>query len=267
MPDAKEDEILRRVGDVQTDVTAIKASAATSDDLKTKVTDLTKLIKEGPETSKNVFESLFEAFGFKDAFAAFKDGGDWVSKILLAIGAVAAVLLGKMVDFGKLLNSVLTSRGGGTGRGIAIGEDGVPRRLTADEMNAQNSVSINPHGLSEESINGLNSALAGITPVISGFNSATINMKSANKIKKIAKAIETLKGKLSPDPSTTIKDTATAIGALNTKLEHYDPNNLPKAQDLRNVQRAAHNLAETAETLRSKFVALSNGFNTAAQSL
>lgn len=282
MSQKTEDEILKKVGDVQKGVDDVKtlvspSNVATKAELTTNTNKIMKAIKEGPETSKNIFESLFEALGLKDLFAAFKDGGDPFSKILLAIGALAALVLGKLFDFGKMFNAayekISRSRANRNlpdgerqrpGRVIAIGESGRPQRMTRAQMDGLNAVSINPHGLTSQRLNGLKSALNGLPEKIRDFNSATADMKSPGTINKIAKAIGELKKKLTPNPKKKIEDTAKAIGELHTKLEPFDPQKLPKARTLRDVAKAAQDLNRNAGTLRNTFLELSREAGNAA---
>ncbi|WP_320784700.1 hypothetical protein [Streptomyces sp. CRN 30] len=278
--------ILEKIAELKTAISTVTTTLNSHVDPKNNVTDaelttakneLKEAIKQGKDEQKNIWEALMEAVGLKDFFEAFKQKDIYV-QITVIIGAVGAVIMGKLLDLGKLfnlgferisrlVNRGLLRRGTDPGRVLATGESGLPRTMTRQQADSLSAVSINPHGLTPEVINNLQNALNTLTPEIREFNTATRQMLSAGKINGLAKAINNLKGKLNPSPHSTIKNTAKAIGLLSRKLELYDPTKLPKAQDLRNVQSAATNLAETAETLRTKFQALSNGFGTAAGAL
>ncbi|MEU6377506.1 hypothetical protein [Streptomyces sp. NPDC046909] len=255
-------------------------SPATKQQLDDKSTEIVNAIKKGPETDKNLFESLFEALGLKDLFSAIKDGENWGSKLLLAFGALAALLLGKLLDFGKIFNAGLekvtrallnvgrpNDQPQRTGRVLAIGENGLPQQMTRVQMDSLNSVSINPHGLTGELIAELNSALSGISPKIREFNSATADMKSASAIKKIAKAIGDLKNKLTPSPKEAITDVATAIGTLDTTLNTFSDSKLPKAQTLRDIAKAADAVQRNASGLKKLFEELAAASTRTADSL
>ncbi|MGW3355875.1 hypothetical protein ACWDFL_10710 [Streptomyces bungoensis] len=285
MPDAKEDEILKKVGEVQRGVDDVKtlvspSTTATSKQLEEKTSRILKAIKEGPETNKGILESLFESLGLKDLFAAVKDGGQWYSKVTLALGVAVTLILGKLFDFGKLFNAAfekLSRRFANRnrtptdpqrpGRVLAIGDNGLPRSMTRSQMDALNAVSINPHGLSQQSIAELQSALQGLTPEIRLFNSAANDMKSASTIRKIAAAIEELKNKLNPNPKDDIKDVATAIGQLHDKLTPFDHDKLPKPRALRDISEAAKDLHRNAENVRKMFQELATASTGAANSI
>jgi methyl-accepting chemotaxis protein len=267
MSDSKQDEPLKKGGD----------EPASKNQLDTKTDAILKAIKAGPETNKNIFESLFEAFGLKDLLSAIKDGENLASKLMLAFGVLAALILGKLLDFGKLFNAGLervtraianrntpTGEARRPGRVIAINESGRPQRMTRAQMDALNSVSINPHGLTPTLLNDLKTALSGLPEKIRDFNSATRDMKSPSTITKIAKTIGTLKAKLTPNPAEDIKEVATAIGELNGKLQHYNPEKLPKPQTFKKIADAAKDLNRNADTLRRTFVDLATASSTAA---
>lgn len=286
MGTAADTEVLDRIVEVKKEISTVKTALDTHAKPENNVTnteltgvkeELKKAIKEGKDEQKTIWEALMESIGLKDFFEAFKQEDIWV-KVTVIIGALGAVIMGKLLDLGKLFNlgferlSRIIYRGllGQTrdpGRVLATGESGLPRPMTRQQADALTSVSINPNGLTPEGLSGLEGALRDLTPKIRDFNDATRQMLSAGKINSLAKAVGNLKDKLTPSPHSTIKNTAKAIGALTTKLDKYDPTKLPKAQDLRNVQSAAINLAETAETLRTKFQTLSNGFGAAAGAL
>ncbi|MFF6993049.1 hypothetical protein [Streptomyces sp. NPDC010273] len=284
MPQGTEDEILKQVGDVQKSVSDVKSlvspsNSAIKSDLDTQTSKILAAVKAGPETSKNIFESLFEALGLKDALSAFKDGGDPFSKVLLAVGAIATLVLGKLLDFGKLFNAALErltrSRASGSvpagqvrpGRVISIGEHGLPQRMTRAQMDGLNAVSINPHGISEAQLNGLKTALNGLPPKIREFNSATADMKSAGTIGKLAQAIGKLKDKLDPSPEATIKDVATAIETLHTKLAPFDHDKLPKPRALKDIASAARDVVRDGDRLRTLFRDLATASTSAANAI
>ncbi|MET9733791.1 hypothetical protein ABZZ79_25005 [Streptomyces sp. NPDC006458] len=287
MSEAKEDEILKKVGEVQKDVTTVKDlisppnQAATKKQLDDKTESVLKAIKAGPETSKNIFESLFEALGLKDLFGAIKDGENWGSKLVLAFGAFAALLLGKLLDFGRLFGTAFERLSAAyrnrntpagdprlAGRLPAVNETGFPKFMTRVEMDAMNSVAINPHGLTPQLLTELTSALNGLTPEIRLFNSATRNMESPSTIKKIAAAIGKLKDVLTPtNPAESVREVAGAIGELNTKMQNYKPENLPKPQTFRDITNAAKELNNNVDTLRGAFQRLASATTGAANSL
>lgn len=282
MSQKTEDEILKQVGDVQKSVGDIKSlvspsNAAIKTELDTKATQILAAVKAGPETSKNIFESLFEALGLKDVFSAFKDGGDPFSKLLLAVGAIATLVLGKLLDFGKIFNTAFEKisrslanrnlpegQAPRPGRVMAIGESGLPQRMTRAEMDGLNAVSINPHGISAQQLSGLRNALDGLPPKIREFNSATADMKSAGTIGKLATAVGKLKDKLDASPTNDIDEAATAIGHLHTQLEHFNPNSLPKAQTLRGIATAARELHDSGDNLQQMFQRLATQSTAAA---
>lgn len=251
---------------------------ATKKQLDDKSTQILNAIKAGPETNKNIFESLFEAFGLKDLFSALKDGEDWGSKLLLAFGALAALVLGKLLDFGKIFNAGLekvtrawVNRGltndqaQRPGRVLTIGESGLPQQMTRARMDGLNAVSINPHGLTETQLNTLTTALQGLSPEVREFNSATRDMTSASTISKITKAIGNLKEKLVPNnPADDIRQAAGAIDELNTSMAAYKPEKLPKPQTFRAIATAAQELNREAGTLKRTFLELSQSAGSAA---
>lgn len=286
MSEAKEDEILKQVGEVQKDVTTVKNlisspnEPATKKQLDDKTTKILDEIKKGPETNKNLFESLFEALGLKDLFGAIKDGENWGSKLMLAFGALAALVLGKLLDFGKIFNAGLekatraflnrntpADQAQRPGRVLAVGESGLPQHMTRADMDGLNSVSINPHGLTTELLNDLKTALDGLPPKIREFNSATADMKSASTINKIAKAIGALNNKLTPDPTATISGVSTAIGNLDTTLGSFSNDKLPKAQTLKDIAKAAKDVQRNASGLKKLFEDLAAASTATANSI
>ncbi|MFD4873377.1 hypothetical protein ACFWOB_08375 [Streptomyces sp. NPDC058420] len=283
MPQDKDTEILKKIEDVQQDVSDIKRNLAseksvTGADIASLKKELKEDIKKGPDTSKTLFESLFEALGLKDLFAAFKDGADWGSKLLLAFGALSVVVIGQMLSFGKLFNAGLeritrtranptTGQAARPGRVLAVGENGLPQAMTRAQMDGLNAVSINPHGVSEAQLNGLKTALNGLPPKIRDFNSATADMKSAGTIGKLAQAIGKLKDKLDPSPEATIKDVATAIETLHTKLAPFDHDKLPKPRALKDIASAARDVVRDGDRLRTLFRDLATASTSAANSI
>ncbi|MGP2441697.1 hypothetical protein [Streptomyces sp. JW3] len=279
-------DILEKIAEIKTAISAVSTTLNSHVDPKNNVTnaelttakdELKEAIKQGKDEQKNIWEALMEAAGLKDFFEAFKQQ-DMAVKIIGIVGALGIVIMGKLLDLGKLFNlgfekisrlffRTVLGRGTAPGHVLATGESGLPRSMTRQQADSLTAVSINPHGLTPEALNNLKDALNTLTPKIADYNTETRQMLSAGKINGLAKAINNLKGKLNPSPHSTIKNTAKAIGLLSRKLELYDPTKLPKAQDLRNVQSAATDLAETAETLRTKFQTLSNGFGAAVGAL
>ncbi|MET7483161.1 hypothetical protein [Streptomyces sp. NPDC005538] len=280
MAQDKDTEILEKVEDVRQDVADIKRNLAsgktvTSADITSLKKELKGDIEKGPDTSKSLFESLFEALGLKDLVAAIKDGSDWGSKLLLAFGALATLVIGQMFNFGKIFNAGLekitrtranpaTGRAAAPGNVLAIGETGFPKAMTRAEMEGLNSVSINPHGLTPETLNGLKSALAGLPEKIRDFSSATADMKSASTIKNIAKAIGGLKEKLDPSPEGTIKEVAAAIETLHTKLAPFEHDKLPKPRTLKDIASAARDVVRDGDRLRLLFRELATASTEAA---
>ncbi|MBK3576824.1 hypothetical protein JHN63_24055 [Streptomyces sp. MBT65] len=280
MPQDKDTEILEKIEDVQQDVADIKRNLAseksvTGADIASLKKELKEDIKKGPDNSKPLFESLFEALGLKDLFASFKDGADWGSKLLLAFGALAVLVVGQMLNFGKLFNAGLeritrTSANQATGRAeipgkvLAVGENGLPQAMTRAQMDGLNAVSINPHGISDVQLNALKTALDGLPPKIREFNSATADMKSAGTIGKLATAVGKLKDKLDPSPEATIKDVAAAIETLHTKLAPFDHDKLPKPRTLKDIASAARDVVRDGDRLRVLFQGLATASTDAA---
>ncbi|MFJ8106765.1 hypothetical protein [Streptomyces sp. NPDC096132] len=286
MASGSDSQVLDRIAELKDEISKVKttlnthvldANNVTDKELTAAKDEIKEAVKKGKDETKTIWEALFESLGLKDFFEAFKQEDFW-TKATLIIGALGAVIMGKLLDLGKLFNlgfekltkliaRRMLGRTNSQGRVLATGESGLPRALSRQQADALSAVNISPTNVTAATLNGLRDALKEVVPEIIKFNDAIRDTPSSGKINRIAKAVEKLKAKLTPDPSQTISGAATAIGALNTKLEHYDANKLPKVNDLRQVQSAAHNLAETAETLRAKFVALSNGFSGAAGSL
>ncbi|GKQ35654.1 hypothetical protein [Streptomyces sp. A012304] len=273
MATGSDSDVLDKIAEIKDEISTVKTTLSTHVKSKNNVTnaelnavkdELKEAIKKGKDEQKTVWEALLEAVGLKDVFEAFKQV-DTLTLIIVAVGATLAFLKDRVLNYGKMLNLIWERL---TGKVWSISpQTGRPTRMTRAETEASQAVSINPTNLTPEKLAALQTALNSISPKIREFNSAISGMKSPRAINGIAKAVGALKAKLTPSPATTISNTASAIGELNTKLDKYDPTKLPKAADLRAVQSAATNLAETAETLRTKFVALSNGFGAAAGSL
>jgi uncharacterized coiled-coil DUF342 family protein len=273
MASGSDSDVLDKIAELKDEISSVKTTLNTHVKAKNNVTnaelntvrdELKEAIKQGKDEQKSVWEALMEAVGLKDVFEAFKQM-DTLTLVIVAVGATLAFLKDRILNFGVILNRIWESR---TGRIWSISQQtGRPTQMTRADTEASQAVSINPTNLTPEKLAALQAALNNISPEIREFNGAINEMKSPRAINAIAKAVAALKAKLTPSPATTISSTASAIGELNTKLDKYDAAKLPKAADLRAVQSAATNLAETAETLRTKFVALSNGFGTAANSL
>ncbi|WP_328933699.1 MULTISPECIES: hypothetical protein [unclassified Streptomyces] len=278
MSDAKEDEILKRIGDIQKDVTDLKTKAAPANAAtKTDVTAIINQIKKGPDDQKNFLEAFFETSGLKDVFEAFKQESFWVTATL-AVGALGSVITGKLLDLGKLFNLGLEKltkfiaqrffgRTTSQGRVLATGENGLPRPMSRQQADSLTSVSINPHGLTDVALNGLKTALEGLTPKIGPFNTATRQLMSAQALKKLARAIGTLKDKLDPSPEATIKDVATAIETLHTKLAPFDHDKLPKPRALKDIASAARDVVRDGDRLRTLFRDLATASTSAANAI
>ncbi|MGW0823340.1 hypothetical protein [Streptomyces sp. NPDC002845] len=272
MASGSDAEILEKIADLKADISTVNTTLNTHVKPSNNVTDkqfedgkkeIIDQVKKGKEEQKTRWEAFMEAIGIKNFFEAFKQL-DGLTVTILVVGATLALLKDRVLNYGKLLNGLVEKV---TGRIFSVGQGGAPTLRTRADTESDQAVSINPTGVAPERLNSLKLALSAITPEIVKFNDAITRMKSPRQIKQIAKAVETLKNALTPNPADDVKNLATAIGRLNKRLDKYDPQKLPKAQTLRETAAAARDLSSTAETLRSRFVQLSNGFGTAARAL
>ncbi|MDQ1047847.1 hypothetical protein [Streptomyces sp. V4I2] len=283
MASGSDSETLEKIAELKEEISTVKTmlnshvkpeNNVTNSELTTVENNLKNKIKEGKDETKTFWQALMESVGLKDFLEAFKQKDFWV-QVTLIIGALGVVIMGKLLDLGKVFNLGLQKlsqlfarsmlgRTNTQGRVLATGDSGLPQFMTRQQADSLTAVSINPHGLTQEILNGLKDALKDLVPEIQNFNNATRNMYSSGKINKLAKAIANLKGKLTPSPKQTILDVAGAVGELNTSMTNYKPEKLPKAQTFREIAAAAQDLNRNADTLRRTFVDLATASSTAA---
>ncbi|WP_411149768.1 hypothetical protein [Streptomyces sp. A30] len=270
-------DILDKISELKDEISSVKTTLntharpennVTNAELNTAKEELKEKIKAGKDEQKTRWEAFMEAIGFKNFFEAFKQL-DKVTIAIVLIGAALVLLKDRVLNYGKLLNLMvekITKKITGTGQIYSIDQrTGRPARRTREETDADQAVAINPRGLTAELLNRLTTALRDLSPEIRAFNSATGEMKSAATINKMAKAIGNLKEKLAPtNPANDIRETAAAIGELNSKMTHYDPEKLPKPQAFKKIADAAKDLNRDAGTLRQTFLELATASNTAA---
>ncbi|MET8166946.1 hypothetical protein ABZT34_22285 [Streptomyces sp. NPDC005329] len=258
MASGSDAEILEKIADLKDEISTVKTTLnshvkpeynVTDQELDKAKNEIKEAIKQGKDETKTIWEALMESIGLKDFFEAFKQD-DFVTKVALIVGALGAVVMGKLLDLGKLFNLGLEKL---SGRIFATGESGLPQLMTRQRADSLTSTSINPTDLTPATLAALQSALNSLTPEIRDFNAEIRQMKSAGQIKQIAKAVGALKAKLTPSPKQAIKDTATAIDKLNDQLDRYDPAKLPRAQTMRDTASAVGQLSTAARTLQERF--------------
>ena len=257
MASGSDSEILEKIAELKTEISTVKSTLNThvkpenhvsDDEFAAGKADIKKAIKEGKDETKTHFEALMEAIGFKDFFEAFKQM-DKITVAVLLVGAGLALVKDKVLNFGKLLNTVVEKI---TGKIFSIGENGAPTLQTRAATQAAQSVSINPTNLTPETLGALQTALSTVTPEIRDFNTAIGAMKSPAQIKKITKAVGDLKAKLTPSPKAAISDTAKAIDKLSDQLDRYDPTKLPRVQTMHETATAVGQLSTAAGTLQDR---------------
>lgn len=248
-------QVLEKIAELKKDISAVSSTLNThmknSDNLDKKdKKDILEAIKGGPDDEqKSGWAAFFESIGLKDLTDAFKQLSSW-SVAILATAAMVAFLKDRLLNYGAILNA---SSNRLTGKIFTIGENGLPTRQTRAEAEANNAVSINPHNITPELLNDLKTALSGLLTKIHAFKTEMAYMKSAGAIKRIAKAIGELVEKLTPDPAEAIKEVGNEIGNLETKLETFDHNKLPKAATLRGISDAAKDLNRNAADVKRMF--------------
>jgi hypothetical protein len=271
MGSGSDSDVLDRIAELKEELGVVKTTLNTHVKPENNVTDkelneakgeLKEAIKQGKDEQKTVWEALLEAIGLKDFFEAFKQMDKWIIAIVL-VGATLALLKDRVLNYGRILNTLMEKI---SGKIFSVDpQGGTPRLRTRQDTEASQAVAINPRGLTQEQLNGLTSALRGISPEIREFNSATREMKPAATINKIAKAIGNLKEKLVPNnPADDIRQAAGAVDELNTSMAAYRPEKLPKPQTFRAIATAAQELNREAGTLKRTFLELSQSAGSAA---
>ncbi|MEU6192986.1 hypothetical protein [Streptomyces sp. NPDC047061] len=259
-------QVLEKIAELKKDISTVNTTLNThvksGDGLNKKdKEDILKAIKGGPDDEqKSGWAAFFESIGLKDVMDAFKQLSGW-SVTVLAIAAGIAFLKDRFLNYGAILNSIWEKL---TGKIWSIGDGGLPTQQTRAQTESNNAVSINPHNIQPQLLNDLRTALSGLPPKIHAFNSEMAGMKSASTIKKISDAIGKLAEKLDPDPTRTIKDVAGAVGGLDTKLQSFDHDKLPKAATLRAISDAAKDLSRNADNVKRMFQDLGVAFTETA---
>lgn len=264
-----EADILEKIADIKKDISTVNATLnthvkpgnnLTNSEFDKGKKEIVDAVKKGKDEQKNAWESFAEAIGLKDIFEAFQQLNP-ISMTLLAVAAGLTFINERFLKLGTILNNLHERV---TGKLWTITDRGIPGRRTRAQVDAAQSVSINPHNLSEETLNGLKTALNGLAPEIVAFNSAARNMKSPRTLTQIATALGKIKDAISPNPADDIRDVARAVDALNGKLRNYDPDRLPKPRTLRDVAGATRDLSSATQTLGDRFRSLASDANAAA---
>ena len=258
-------QVLEKIAELKQDIGTVSVTLNThvknGDNLNQKdKKDILDAVKDGPDEQKKPWEAFLESIGFKDLMDAFKQLSGW-SILILASAAGITFLKDRVLNYGAILNAISNRL---TSKVFTIGENGLPARRTRAQVEADNAVSINPHGIQPQLLNDLRTALSGLPPKIHAFNAEMAQTKSASTIKKISDAIGKLAEKLEPDPTHTIKDVAGAVGELHTKLQSFDHEKLPKATTLRGVAEAARDLSRNADNVKRMFQDLGVAFTETA---
>lgn len=267
-----DEEVLRRITEIKTEVASVKTTlnthakadnTVTNAELSEQTKKVLEAIKKGPDKeNKSAWESFFEALGLKDLVAAVKEP-QWQNALYLAIAAVGTLLLGKLLDLGKLFNFGLEKlwkavalrrdpNSTSQGRILTLNERGIPSFRPRAEVETPPLVSV--ANADTASLDALNRALQGLRPEVTEFNTAVRALPSARQISKSAAAIEKLKRALTGLPSVTpIRNLTAAVNRLNNASDRYRPNALPNAAAMNSTASAAGNLTRATDGLREGF--------------
>ncbi|MFJ5706357.1 hypothetical protein [Streptomyces sp. NPDC093105] len=276
-------EVLARIGEVKTKLEEVSKAvnaknpppaAATKAELDAKTKEIIEAVKGGKDEAKAWWEALLEAFGFKDLVGAIKDQKELTSLIPLAIGALGVLLLGKLLDFGKLFNAGLEkatrawgrrSNPNSEGRILAMTDSGIPWARPRAEAEAAPIIAMARGALSPEALGRLKDALVDVNPHIRTFNDNVKDMPSSRSLGKTAKGVEKLGTALDTTDLDKLKDVTTNAGTLKSHMADFAPNKIP--QNLRLATEAAEKLDRAGQNLQTRFQTLKQDATEAAAAI
>ncbi|MFE8939054.1 hypothetical protein ACWDNT_21625 [Streptomyces sp. NPDC000963] len=266
-------EVLARIGEVKTKLEEVSKAvnannkppaAVTKEELNTKTAEIIAAVKGGKSEAKEWWEALLEGLGFKDALAAIKDQKSLGSMLPLLIGALAVLLVGKMLDLGKIFNAGLEklTRSIGRRRGdpqaqgriLAMTDSGIPWVRPRAEAEAAPIIAMARGALSPGELNDLKDALVAVNPHIRTFNERIDGMPSGRQLDKAAKGIERLNTALDNTDTLRLKDITKDTGILKSNMEDFAPHKIPLR--LRQATEAAEKLDRAGQNLQERFQAL-----------